>query len=380
MSPLRVSADHARRFHRHATLLDAPAADVGAALAHHGYVQIDPINVCGRMHDLILRTRVAGYREGDLVRHLHGDDSPHPPEARVAFEHFVPYPGVLAAFPNDAWPWLQRAMAARMARTDAWAGRLTAEEHTLATHILDEIARRGALGPEDFADTRRVNPGWGTATLVKHTMQKLFFHGRLLVARRVAGQRRVYDLPARVLPAAVLSAPVPSAEEALRWEALLRVRQRRLVAFKRAELPRVADLVRPVQVLDGPTLYALRDDDARWDATASAPAAATPSVLLAPLDPLVYDRKVTASLWGFDYTWEVYTPPAKRVRGYYALPVLAGDALVGHVDPKADRTTGTLRVMGRAVQKGHAVTGAVDELARFLGLRRERLSAARPAG
>jgi uncharacterized protein YcaQ len=178
----------------------------------------------------------------------------------------------------------------------------------------------------------------------------------------------------------VLSAPVPSAEEALRWEALLRVRQRRLVVFKRAELPRVADLVRPVQVLDGPTLYALRDDDARWDATASAPAAATPSVLLAPLDPLVYDRKVTASLWGFDYTWEVYTPPAKRVRGYYALPVLAGDALVGHVDPKADRTTGTLRVMGRAVQKGHAVTGAVDELARFLGLRRERLSAARPAG
>lgn len=148
VSPLRVSADHARRFHRHATLLDTPAADVGAALAHHGYAQIDPINVCGRMHDLILRTRVAGYREGDLVRHLHGDDGPHPPEARRAFEHFVPYPGVLAAFPCEAWPWLQRAMVARMARTDAWAGRLTAEENTLATHILDEIARRGALGPK----------------------------------------------------------------------------------------------------------------------------------------------------------------------------------------------------------------------------------------
>jgi uncharacterized protein YcaQ len=59
--------------------LDHPVADVGAALAHHGYIQIDPINVCGRMHDLILRHRVTAYREGDLMRHLHGDGPPRKP-------------------------------------------------------------------------------------------------------------------------------------------------------------------------------------------------------------------------------------------------------------------------------------------------------------
>ncbi len=350
-------------------LLDAPVADVAAALSHHAYVQIDPINVCGRMHDLILRNRVAGYREGDLMRHLHGDGA-RAPDDRMAFEHFIPYPGVLAAFEVGAWPWLGRAMRWRGERDDAWSGRLTDDERPLASKLLREIARRGPSSSDDFDDERRATPVWGAATLVKHVLQKLFFHGRLLVTRRGAGQRRVYDLPERVLPRRVLDATAVSDDEALRWEALLRLRQRRLALLKRAELARVGDLVRAVRVDDELTLHCLRDDEGIFDLTASEPVERASPMLLAPLDPLVYDRKVTASLWGFDYTWEVYTPPAKRVRGYYALPVLSGDALVGHVDPKADRDARRLKVMGRAVKRGHAVTAAVDGLARFLGLAR----------
>lgn len=368
-SPLRVSVEHARRFQRRALLLDTPVSTVAAAIAHHAYVQIDPINVCGRMHDLMLRNRVDGYREGDLMRHLHGDGS-MPAESRVAFEHFIPYPGVLAAFEVDAWPRLARAMRWRSERDDAWSGRLTDEERALAKKLLREIAKRGASSSEDFDDARKATPVWGAATLVKHVMQKLFFHGRLLVARRGVGQRRVYDLPERVLPRRALDAPPISDDEALRWEALLRLRQRRLVALKRGELPRVADLVREVRVGDGLALHCLREDEALFDHTSSPGAGLTAPLLLAPLDPLVYDRKVTAALWGFDYTWEVYTPPAKRVRGYYALPVLSGDALVGHVDPKADRDAGRLVVVSRSVKRGHKVVAAIDELARFLGLAR----------
>ncbi len=92
-------------------------------------------------------------------------------------------------------------------------------------------------------------------------------------------------------------------------------------------------------------------------------------MLLAPLDPLIYDRRVTSALWGFDYTWEVYTPPAKRKRGYYALPILAGTEIVGHVDPKADREKRRLRVMARSVRRGHKITDAVRALAGWLGLR-----------
>jgi uncharacterized protein YcaQ len=91
--------------------------------------------------------------------------------------------------------------------------------------------------------------------------------------------------------------------------------------------------------------------------------------LLAPLDPLIYDRRVTRALWDFDYTWEVYTPAHKRVRGYYALPLLAGTELVGHVDPKADRAAKKLRVVSRRVRRGHASAPAVRALAEFLGLR-----------
>ena len=91
--------------------------------------------------------------------------------------------------------------------------------------------------------------------------------------------------------------------------------------------------------------------------------------LIAPLDPLIYDRRLTARLWNLDYTWEVYTPPAKRTRGYYALPVLVGHEFVGQVDLKADRENGRLRIVSRRIRRGHRVSPAVGELARFLGLK-----------
>ena len=99
MPPLRISPVTARRFLRRALLLDAPAPDVATALEHHGYIQIDPLNVCGRMHDLILRNRVAAYREGDLLNHIHS-------AARPGFEHYFPHAGILVAFPAAAWPYL----------------------------------------------------------------------------------------------------------------------------------------------------------------------------------------------------------------------------------------------------------------------------------
>ncbi|MBX3748473.1 MAG: YcaQ family DNA glycosylase [Opitutaceae bacterium] len=363
---LKVTPLAARRFMRRALLLDAPAPDVGAALTHHGYVQIDPINVCGRMHDLILRNRVAGYREGDLMRHVHGDGAPLPAAARRAFEHHLPSTGVLTVFTPDAWPHLLAAMRARTRRHGAWSGKLTARERELEPRILAALAERGPLNSDALNDGRRARAVWGAATLVKSAMQKLFFHGRLLIAQR-DGSRRLYDLPERVLPAAVLASREPSSAETARWEALLKLRQRRLVLLKKAELALVADRVLAVQLPGGPTLHCLREDVPLFDAP--APADRDSPRLLAPLDPLIYDRRVTQQVWDFDYTWEVYTPPAKRVRGYYALPILAGAELVGHVDPKADRPQRRLRVVTRSVRRGYRVSGAVRDLAGFLGLK-----------
>ena len=373
---LQVTPLAARRVLRRALLLDAPVPDVGTALAHHGYIQIDPINVCGRMHDLILRHRVQGYREGGLMRYLHGDDPPLPAAARPAFEHHLPDTHVLVAFPVDAWPHLRAAMHARTRTRGAWMGQLTPRERDLAPHILGELAARGPLSPDEIAvDGRRARRVWGTATFAKSTLQKLFFHGHVLIACREKN-RRLYDLPEKILTPATLALPEPSAAATARWSVLLKLRQRRLVLLKRAELALVGDLVQPVSIGTGPTLYCLTEDlpllhsaseDSKFENRKSKIA---PPLLLAPLDPLIYDRRVTRQLWDFDYTWEAYTPAHKRVRGHYALPVLAGHELVGHIDPKADREAKRLRVMSRSVRRGHKVAGAIDQLAAWLGLRR----------
>lgn len=405
MSSLHVSPLAARRFTLGALGVETPFADVGAALAHLGYVQIDPLNICGRMHDLILRNRVHGYREGDLMRWVHGvsdgDDPTAAPrltaERRSAFEHHHPSSHVLVAFGLEAWPYLAGAMQARSRHPSAWMGRLTPRERELAPRLLDEITARGPLGSEDFADARKAHRVvWGASSLVKSTLQKLFFHGRLLIAERRNNRRR-YDLPERLLPAATLATPPAPAAETQRWIARLQLRQRRLAVLTRAELRHVEDLVQHVTIAGCPAVHCLRDDAARLErcaadeAGSNAPAASSPAAtpapapsrsasaenpvvpapirLLAPLDPLIYDRRLTKALWHFDYTWEAYTPAAKRVRGHYALPVLAGTELVGHVEPKADRPAGKLVVASRSVRRGFATRDAVRELAGWLGLR-----------
>ncbi|HEY5228367.1 MAG TPA: crosslink repair DNA glycosylase YcaQ family protein, partial [Opitutaceae bacterium] len=310
-----LSRLEARRFLRRAHLLDARAPDIASAIRHHGYVQIDPINVCGRMHDLILRNRVSGYQEGGLNRHIHGDvegEGQHPSK-RGAFEHHLPSTSILVAFPLESWPHLQSAMLARTRRTGAWSGRLTPREKEFSARILERFAGEGVLGPEDFEHVPKGRSVWGSATLAKSTLQKMFFHGRLLIAARQSN-RRLYDLPERVLPPSILALPESAPADVARWLALTRIRQHRLVALKKAEVPLVEDMVERIRIEGCPALHCLSSDlpllDARPDTAAEA-------LLLAPLDPMIYDRRVTRALWDFDYTWEVYTPPAKRKRGYY---------------------------------------------------------------
>ena len=129
--------------------------------------------------------------------------------------------------------------------------------------------------------------------------------------------------------------------------------------------------VQPLSLEDGGApLYCLKSDlPLLHSAIAGQLTPPTTPRLLAPLDPLIIDRVLLQRLWSFDYTWEVYVPAAQRKRGYYALPLLAGDQFVGHVDLKADRPAGRLRVVSRRVARGHQSAPAVAHLARFLGLK-----------
>lgn len=374
-SPVSLSVSEARLFHRRAVRLGNPLPDTGAALAYHGFIQIDPINVCGRMQDLILRNRIEGYQEGGLMRHLHGPvEAPLAAGERTAFEHHLPHSNVLAALPLDAWPWLLTAMRGRIGGSGSWSGGLEPRQVAMTDIIIREITSRGPLASEDLADGQKDHHGWGPhATLAKTTLQKLFFHGRLLIAARQSN-RRLYDLPGRVLPNTTLSLPEPGPEETARWITLLKLRQRRLMILSPAERARVDDLIQPLSVNDSsrPLLcWCLKSDLPLLEECRRLPLTPEESrpLLLAPLDPLIYDRRLASRLWNFDYTWEVYTPPDKRLRGYYALPLLSGLEIAGHVDPKADRATGRLTVINRSIRRGHSAAPAVRELAKFLGLR-----------
>ncbi|MBE2214518.1 MAG: YcaQ family DNA glycosylase [Opitutaceae bacterium] len=370
MHPLLISPTHARRFAERAVALREPWPDVASALREQGYVQLDPINVCGRMHDLNLRNRVAHYREGDLLAYVHpGEGRP-----REAFEHYLPGRGILVVFPMAFWPVVATVMAERRnGRSRDWPARpLTRAEEKIGERILAELRDRGPLSSDDIEHEGRARTAWGTqGRLVKHVLEALFHRGDVLICAR-RDFRRVYDLPERVIPAPVRARGLLELEVVRRELAHLELRQRRLVALRRHERAWVDGLAMDVRVGDGPVLQILREDAARLDAAArddATEAGATSAQLLAPLDPLIYDRRVTRRVWDFDYTWEVYTPAARRVRGYYALPVLSRGEIVGHVEPRADRADRRLQVVSRRVRRGHATRDAVRSLATFLGLR-----------
>lgn len=362
---LTISALTARRFMQLATGLDGKFTNVGAALDHLGFVQIDPINVCGRMQDHILRHRVVDYREDDWLTHLHS------PPQRTAFEHHLPDSSNLAILPLDAWPHLQRTMQARARGDSTWSGKLTTAEKKLAAAILARMATESPLCSQDIDSASKVKThAWDSTTLAKSTLQKLFFHGRILIARRDAN-RRYYDLPEHLLPASSLDAPIPTEAETTRWLALLKLRQRRLATLKAAELRAIAGEVIPVSVKDtaSPRLHLLRSDSDVLEIAASTGNTALKPLLLAPLDPVIYDRRVTESVWAFDYRWEVYVPPHRRVRGYYALPLLHNHRFIGHADLKADRSGGKLEVISQQTTSATHSRNAVKSLAVFLGLK-----------
>lgn len=357
-----VSRLQARRFLLRIQGITTPFASIEEALRRLAYVQIDPINVSGRMHDLILRNRVEGYAENGLHEYLH-----HP--SRPGFEYYLPGAGILVAFPMEAWPYVLPHMESRRSDPRGYSGKLDEDEEALATDILAEIKATGRLTSDAIRNNDKSTTAWGNrARMAKVVLEKLFVHGRVVIAERNKF-RRIYDLPERVIPPEALARPPADPVAISRWLLHARLRQRRLTTLSKKDLPLIEDLVVPVSVEDCPPLFILREDLPVWEEAIAKPPNESLPRLLAPLDPLIYDRRLTARLWDFDYTWEVYTPAAKRVRGYYALPLLSDEALVGHVDLKANRKAGKLEIVSRRIARGHRFAPAVKELSRFLGLR-----------
>lgn len=325
-------------------------------------VQIDSVNVLSRSHYLPVFSRLGAYPR-PLLDALHG-------RRHDVFEYWAHEASYL---PVRLHPLLRWRMAA--AEQEAWGSmtRVQRERPGYVAELLDRVREGGPLRASELGEERPNTPGqmwnWHPG---KAALEYLFFTGALTARSRTAGFERVYDLTERVLPAAVLATPTPARTDAIRE--LVATAARALGVATETDLrdyfrlsvletrTAIAELVEsrallPVEV-DGWGRPAWLDPAARRPRRARARA------LLSPFDSLVWERPRVERLFGFRYRLEIYTPSHKRVHGYYVLPFLLGDALVGRVDLKADRQAGVLRVQAAHVEDGHPAPGTVaDELA-----------------
>jgi uncharacterized protein YcaQ len=345
------------------------AEDVVETVRRLGCVQLDSISTVDRSHRIALTSRVGLYPPG-TVSWLLG-------QGRL-FEYWAHEACLL---PIEDFP-MHRWRMARMRESGLW-GRGTIEERPeLAEQVLAQIRERGALGSRDFDGTG--GGGMWNWKPAKEMLETLFAAGELVCAGR-NGFQRLYDLPERVIPRAYLDAPAPSEEQFLRWAVQRGITARgALTEGAIAEMWRLSGGVARVRpyvdalVAEGVLERLVVGDGGApvLVAHGSEPGDASAAVLLSPFDNLVWDRAYLERLFGFRHVIEVYKREHDRLYGYYVLPLLWRDRLVGRADLKSDRAEGVLRLKAFHREQGvrasaaldNALRRALDRLARCLGL------------
>ena len=377
-----LSLAAARRIALAAQGLGGPrsAAPVGPrrllALADRlGLFQIDSVNVLARAHYLPAFSRLGAYDRGLLDRAAWG-------KPRRLFEYWGHEASLL---PLDLHP-LLRWRIAQAERGEIGWGHLRAyagERRPEAEAVLARIAAEGPLAASDLETGRT---GWWEWSGAKCALEWLFWAGRITTATRRGSFERVYDLPERVLPAAILALPTPEPAEAHR-ALLLRAARALGVATARDlrdyfrlspadAAPRLAELAEAGALL--PVRVEGWRDLAWLDPEARRPRRVAGQALLAPFDPLIWERARAERLFGIRYRIEIYTPAEKRVHGYYVLPFLLGDRIAARVDLKSDRAAATLLVQAAHLEAG-APPGTAEALAAELKLMAEWLGLERIA-
>ncbi len=340
-------------------------ATLERTLARTGVLQVDSVNVLARAHYMPLYSRMGAYDQ-DLLRRA------SQPETRRSTRRMVEYWAHVQAFmPVDLWPVMRHRMERYRGERGKWG--LHADPD-LEPRVLAAVRDRGpvtARGLDEEFSGPRLKDHWGwNWSDARRVLDFLFLVGDVAIAGRTGAFEVIYDLPERVLPASVLSLPVPTKAEADLELVRRAVRShgvgtlRCLADYYRMPMSdakvAIATLVEsgelsPVSV-QGWRRPTFLHRDARLPRRVAA------RTLLSPFDPLVWERDRAEALFDFHYRIEIYVPAAKRVHGYYVLPFLLGDAIVARVDLKADRATGRLLVKG-AYAEASAPDDTADELA-----------------
>lgn len=338
------------------------------------------MNVLTRAHYLPAFSRLGSYDRTLLERDAWG-----PKRERRVFEYWAHEASLL---PLGLHPMLRWRMARAERGEIGYRGlrRFAAERRPEAQAVLDRIIAEGPLTAADF-ENGSSKSGWWEWSHTKHALEWLFWSGKITSATRRGSFARVYDLPERVLPKAILDLPTPDSATAQR--ALIERSARALGVATAADLrdyfrlkPEEADHAIAAETEAG-TLVPVQvqgwNQKAWLHREARPPRRTRAASLLAPFDPLIWNRRRTERLFGFRYRIEIYVPPHKRTHGYYVLPFLQDEALVARVDLKADRQAGILLAPRITLEPG-ASAGTLerlklelDRVAAWLGLEAVRL-------
>jgi uncharacterized protein YcaQ len=325
-----ISQAEARRIAVRAQLLDGSAAGILDVVRRAGALQIDPISTVAPPQHLVLWSRLGAFDRAELDRLLW--------EERKLFEWgaFI--------WPVEDFPLIRARMRRRRSKY-TWERRGTEflqENAAFRRYVLRELERRGPLLSreiEDHASMRREAHVWWGTRKMGLMLELLSGRGEVAIVGRRNGQR-LWDLADRWYP---------ETEEKLSWPEAKRVLEERRSRMAGVRFDRGRWLADP-DVADGPV-----------------PRRVT---FLSPFDRLVKDRDRAEELWGFRYRLEMYVPKAKREYGYYVLPILCGDRIVGRIEPVFDRKTRVLRVNGVWWEQGVKPVSTdrpLRDLARFLG-------------
>jgi uncharacterized protein len=328
-----LTTEQARRIAVHAQALDGSARGMLETIRRLGRLQLDPISVVATPQELVLWSRLGPHDRGELDRLLWEE------RALVEWDAFV--------YPVEDLPVLRALMRRRDRgldrRIDAWL-----KEHaSFRRYVLRELDKRGPLLSREIEDhrplEREAHRWWGERKMGL-MLNLLNARGEVAVVGR-RGKQRVWDLADRWYPET----------ERLPLREALRVREEQRLRTQGVTLARGKLVAHP-------------DAD-------DSPVPSGRLTFLSPFDGLVKDRDRAEALWGFRYRLEMYVPAAKREYGYYVLPILKGDRVIGRIEPVHDRKTRVLRVNGVWWEHGAkpvSLDRPLKSLARFLGATLER--------
>lgn len=352
MQDLAITRQQARRFILAHQGLNPPRQLKGKAgilshISRVGCIQFDPLNIVGHNHELVLQSRISGFKPSMLQELLYTD--------RKLLDG---WDKMMSIYSTEDWPYFNRFRQ----RSHGDLGSSSRPITAILPQVRKELEERGPLSSIELDFDQAVDWPWAPTRASRAALESMYFWGELIIHHKVH-TRKVYDFAYKHLPSKLLSAPDPNSteQEYIDWHIHRRIGGIGLLwgrsgdawisipgAKSRERADSITRLLEQgklarVNVEDISVPLYIRSEDVPVLEQCLSEKELKPHVsVLAPLDNLLWDRKLLSELFGFDYRWEVYKPQAERDFGYYVLPVLYGDRFIARFEPGREKKNGTM--------------------------------------